>query len=529
MADATLVVKILTDTKDAVSGADEASARFGKMGAGIKKAAVPAAAAAVAIGAFALSAVKAASRTEQAMGGVEAVFGKNAKTVERWASQAASSIGLAKSQYGELATLIGSQLKNAGFSMDQVTAKTGDLISMGADLAAMYGGTTADAVSALSGALKGEFDPLEKYGTGITAAKIQAELAAKGLDKLTGKAAEQAKAAATLALIQKQTADAHGAAAREANTAAAKTQQLSAQVENMKSNIGTALLPVMAAFLGILSKIAEWMGKNTTAVTVIVAILGVLAVAILAANAAMWIMAANPIVLWVVGITAAIALLVIGLIILYKKSETVRAVLDAVFTAIKAAAIFVANAIGAAFSKLWAGIVNAAQWMGRMISAVVASIRTVIGWISSALSAVSSAISTVVSRVQEMLRWFGRITFPGAVKGAIDAIASAIRNVISAVGDLIGWLGRIHVPKISLPNPFSLPVPAAGVPTGAVAGAGAPPVPMVRSSGASSAGTVIVQVSGALDPDAVARQIGRILDGHDRRQGTRGSRGLRTV
>src|SRR4029077_20579711 len=143
--------------------------------------------------AFSKQAFDAASRTQQAMGAVDTVFGKSAGQIKRWAAGAADSVGLAKSEYGELAAVIGAQLKNLGVPMDQVAGKTNDLVKLGADLSATYGGTTAEAVEALSSVLKGETDPIEKYGISIKQATIAAEMAKEGTDKLTGAAAKQAK------------------------------------------------------------------------------------------------------------------------------------------------------------------------------------------------------------------------------------------------------------------------------------------------------------------------------------------------
>jgi xanthosine utilization system XapX-like protein len=198
---------------------------------------------AAAIAAFAKDIVGAASDAEQAMGGVDAVFKGNASAIKTWSSQSSKSLGLAQTDYQELATLIGSQLKNAGTSMDQLAPKTNDLITLGSDLAAQFGGSTADAVSALSSLLKGERDPIEKYGISITAADVANEELAMGLDTSTSAAKKQSDATATLSLLHKQSKDAVGANAREAETAAGKQARLTAAYEDAKATIGTALLP----------------------------------------------------------------------------------------------------------------------------------------------------------------------------------------------------------------------------------------------------------------------------------------------
>src|SRR4249919_1215884 len=107
---AVLSVKVLVDTAKAKSGMADAEKSVGKFQSGLRKAAAPAGIALAAVVAFGKGAADSASRTEQAMGGLDSVFKDNSATVKTWAENAASSVGLAKSEYGELATVIGSQL-----------------------------------------------------------------------------------------------------------------------------------------------------------------------------------------------------------------------------------------------------------------------------------------------------------------------------------------------------------------------------------------------------------------------------------
>ena len=76
-----------------------------------------------------------------------------------WSKNAAKSVGLSQNEYNEFATLVGSQLQNFGMSAEQSASKTNELIGLGADLSSMFGGTTADAVQALSSALKAKWTP----------------------------------------------------------------------------------------------------------------------------------------------------------------------------------------------------------------------------------------------------------------------------------------------------------------------------------------------------------------------------------
>jgi hypothetical protein len=245
MASVALTLRVLADTSQAAS-------EMGRLGDSTQSFADRAAKAAAvaagfaAVGAGIMKAAEAASKLEQATGGVEAVFKSSAGAVKQWADQAATSIGLSKSQYMDLATLIGSQLKNAGVAMDELGPSTNRLIQQGADLAAMFGGTTAEAVSSISAALKGERDPIEKYGITLTEAGVQAEILALGLDTSTTAAQQNAKAIATMSLITKQGGDAWGAAAREADTFAAQQQVMKAVLENTMAALGSIFLPMLA-------------------------------------------------------------------------------------------------------------------------------------------------------------------------------------------------------------------------------------------------------------------------------------------
>jgi hypothetical protein len=250
-----LTIRVLLDAGNAVNELNQLGDEAGGIGGKLGKLAA-AGAAFAGVTAFIKGAVDAASNLQQSMGGVEAVFKGSAGQIKQWGSQAADTLGLSQSAYQDLAVLIGSQLKNAGTAMDDLAPKTNDLIETGADLAAMFGGTTADAVGALSSALKGERDPIEKYGVSLTEAAIQGEIMALGLDTTTEAAKAAAKATATLSLITKQTGDAQGAAAREIDSYASVQQRVSAVWENTMAQVGSALLPVLsqlgAAFADIM-------------------------------------------------------------------------------------------------------------------------------------------------------------------------------------------------------------------------------------------------------------------------------------
>lgn len=260
-----------TITRELSGIGSSAGTKSGNLFAGtFKKALVPLAGiAAAAIGGGAIvgflsDSVNAASDLQQSLGGVDAIFGKSAKSIHKWAKTAQDSVGLSENAYNSLASVIGSQLKNSGTAMDQVGVKTNNLIKQGADLAATFGGTTADAVSAISSALKGERDPIERYGVSLNQAAVDAEAASLGFKKVGGTLSTAGSQAATMSLILKQTSAATGQFGKQSNTLAEQQQILAAKFENVKAKIGTAFLP---AITSIVTALGKFLTPALTAIT----------------------------------------------------------------------------------------------------------------------------------------------------------------------------------------------------------------------------------------------------------------------
>lgn len=561
---ADLLIRVSTDTSRAKKPLDDTASRVDKVGSRMGKLALPAAAVVGGIAAFGKSAVEAASKAQQAFGAIDSVFGRNAGVVKKWAASAATDVGLSRAQYGEFATVIGSQLKNLGLPMDQVVGKTKDMIAMGADLAATYGGTTADAVSALSATMRGETDPIERYGVSIKQATIDAEMAAEGTDKLTGAAAKQARTQATLKLITEQTAAAHGQFARESDSAAGSAQIATAQYENMKATLGTALLPVVAMVGAALGRFSAFAEKNATVVQILAGVLLGLALAVLAVNAALKVYQATLVVVnavqkatWLSNpiflVIAAVILLVAAVVILWKRSETFRRVVTAVWKGIKAGAVAVANVVKSVWRVVWsvlsayvrgyllafrvafaviravssaiAGVLKSvwrAVWsaIGGYVRSFVSTVRSVLSGIKGISSSVTSSIKSAWSNVWSALKSAAK-GVGEAVSAPFRTIESAIDNVISAVQSLIGWLGKIHVPKISLPKipGLSSLSATAGI---SARSAFAPTVAGPRATGLTAGAPTELHfhINGLVaDPEGTARAIRRLLTDHDRRTG----------
>jgi hypothetical protein len=195
-------------------------------------------------------AIASASQLEQSIGGLEAVFGAQAETMHRFARDAATTAGLSRNAYNELATSIGTTLKNAGTPMGELGGRTNELLTLSADLAATFGGPVTQSAGAMASALRGEYEPLRAYGVSLSAAEVQARALADTGKTNAAQLTAQEKALATQALILDQTTDAQGAFARESRTLAGILERLRAIGANLATGLATRLLPGLTAVAG---------------------------------------------------------------------------------------------------------------------------------------------------------------------------------------------------------------------------------------------------------------------------------------
>lgn len=234
------------------------------------------------IGLIAKESIAYASEAEQSYGAVESIFGDHAQGIISASKGAAEAVGLSGREYRELTASTGAMLKNMGMPMDEVASKSQNLVGVASDLAATFGGSTKDAIEAVNALMRGEADPIERYGVSLKKSDINARMAAKGLDGLTGAAAKQAEAQTMLEMLTEQTADAQGQFGRESDTAAHKQQVATAKFNDAKEAIGTGLLPMFAELASKGAVLAGVIGRHPKVFIALGTAVGIAAAAIVA-------------------------------------------------------------------------------------------------------------------------------------------------------------------------------------------------------------------------------------------------------
>jgi hypothetical protein len=191
---------------------------------------------------FGKEAITQARDLERNLFGLSTVFGTLTPQMLDFA-KGAEDIGLSQSKAAKASVFIGSVLKQSGFAMNDVAKETENLVTLGTDLAALYGYDVQEALLGMTALFRGEYDPIEKFGVAMKQSEINSELAARGQDKLQGAARRNAEQTIRLELLYQRANDAMGAFTAQSGSLYTEQKKLGATFENMQATIGAALLP----------------------------------------------------------------------------------------------------------------------------------------------------------------------------------------------------------------------------------------------------------------------------------------------
>ena len=262
----------------------------GKMGGAAKAAGI----AGLAIGAGALAALPGLFSLGNNLQAMEAkaktVFGDQLPMMEKWAGGVSGSMGLSQTATLNMATSLSDLLVPMGFTAEKAAELSKDTVGLAGALSAWSGGTksAADVSDIMTKAMLGETDGLKALGIAISAADIDARMAADGTDKLTGKMKEQAKAEVIMTLIKEKSADAQRAWNDGTMDGVKAQNEMKAKVEELKAKLATALAPVFDKIITVINDdlipafeaFTGWLEDNKVIAGVLAGVIGALGTAI---------------------------------------------------------------------------------------------------------------------------------------------------------------------------------------------------------------------------------------------------------
>lgn len=360
--------------------------------------------------------------------------------------------------------------------------------------------------------------------SGVTFSEDQNK-AIKALMK-TGKAADRVKAQQMI--LKEVQSQVGGSAAAQATP----MDHLRVRLGNLAEKAGAVLVPALDkvvvglnAVMDAIGATAKWLREHETLVEAVGGAVGVFAAAYIAsllpalaasttaiyAQVAAWVALrvawlASPVGM----IVTALAALVAGLIVAYKKSETFRDIVNAAFDAVKTVAggVFdwLKGAVVAVVDFLkdrWENIKTAVRTYWELYKTLIinpvraafdwirTAVRDVAGWLADRWENIKTALGAawdgyktlIINPIRDAIGVVKDVLGRGkdglvgwldglweAMKKAVDKLAEpfkaafngmkdAVRPVVDLVKDLVGavkdaveWIGKIKIPKIDLPD-----------------------------------------------------------------------------
>jgi murein DD-endopeptidase MepM/ murein hydrolase activator NlpD len=246
---------------------------------------------------------------------VNVVFGQSAGIVKAWSRDAATSMGIARHEALAFAGTFGNLLVPMGFARADAAKMSTALVQLASDMASFNNASPEDTLRALQSGLAGQVRPLRQFGVfldqnrikavaladgivkadvstrklsqaqsgyAIAQGKLTAAVAAHGPKSLQAAAAQLTlskaadavakamagnvpaltaaqKATATYHIVLKDTKDAQGDFARTSHGLANQQRILKAQLSDVEGELGTALMPTLVEYMGVLT---TWIQNN---------------------------------------------------------------------------------------------------------------------------------------------------------------------------------------------------------------------------------------------------------------------------
>jgi len=187
-------------------------------------------------------AIAAASNMEESLSKVNVVFGRGAREVEKFANSAAKNLGQSKQSVLEAAGVFGTFGKAAGLAGTDLAVFSNDFTTLATDLASFNNTTPEEAVQAIGAALRGEAEPLRRFGVLLNDATLKQEAMTLGIYDGKGALTAQQKILAAQSAIYKQTNDAQGDFMRTSDGLANSTRTLSATFKDLQAKFGAAFI-----------------------------------------------------------------------------------------------------------------------------------------------------------------------------------------------------------------------------------------------------------------------------------------------
>lgn len=243
-----IVVEFIGEDRSLSRTANSVDGKLGSLGSKFGKVSKLAGAAGLSFGAVAVGVYKvgqAASDLAETQSKVTQIFGKESVgALNKFAKGAAASMGQSRQSALDAAATFGMFGKMAGLAGGDLVGFSTKMTGLASDMASFNNSTPQEAIDAIGAALRGEAEPIRRFGVLLDDATLKSQAMKMGIIKTTKEAlTPQQKVLAAQAAILAQTKDQQGDFARTSDGLANKQRILAARFENIKIALGKFVVP----------------------------------------------------------------------------------------------------------------------------------------------------------------------------------------------------------------------------------------------------------------------------------------------
>jgi len=439
--------------KKAQENIDKASERLDSFGKGALKAGAGLTAAVtlplVAIGKSSLEAAMNAVESENLF---SVAFGDMSDAARDWSKQLSAAVGSNEFELRKNAATLFSMTSSMGLAKQAAFDMSTGVTALAGDMASFFNLSPDVAFEKIRSGLVGQTEPLRALGILVDDATIKQVAYATGIAQVGAELTQQEKVQARYQAILQQTANAQGDLARTLDSPTNQLRVMGEQMEQLKTELGMALLPVMQSFLGVVRDLmphiqaaVQWFNSLPEPVRNAAVVVGVLAAAL------------GPLLVVVGSVASGVA----ALLPLLPALGTAIAVLTGPIGIAVAALVAFAAAwakwgddislyIVKTYDKIKEYLVDK---FGAIVDGVKAKIDAVTGFFAKMKDAVVGH-SFVPDMIQGIGREFGRLdqvmlnpvqTVIGKVTGLFDTLGKKVTEKLSGIfgGTIGGALGGL--------------------------------------------------------------------------------------
>ena len=209
------------------------------------------------------AASEAAAEAEETANLFNTTFSNIATTANGVANAMSSALGISTAAAQQALGTFGDLAMGYGQTQSAALEFAESAVTLGLDLISFKNitGDTTQILQARASGLAGNYENFRKWGIIVTMTEVNARLAAKGYDKLTGSALQFAKIQETLAIVQEKSANAQGDMEKTLDSTANVTRRVTEANKELLANIGSGINQVLTPLKLMWLDIAESINK----------------------------------------------------------------------------------------------------------------------------------------------------------------------------------------------------------------------------------------------------------------------------